>query len=474
MSKMEQPTGFRQFDIGLRGRVALSREDWEGLLRSRAFSAFCNTLTDTMIVFDPDEVVIFLNLAGERVLGVENVKRNLQLSALIRQSDLDIGEFLAKTQRGKTQGFIRSPSTGKIYHTVKRTLVIEGSSGGFTLLTLRDSDETDRSKTGNSIKPEGSRVAKSGPQLHFPENLAKQVAQAATAYRRQFRVLLLGESGVGKTAMAKHIHAAIDGEHRPFVHVNCGSIPETLFESEMFGYERGAFTGALQAGKRGYIESATGGTLFLDEVGEIPISSQAKLLKFLEDGTIQPIGSAISKKIETRVIAATNRDLTEMARVGTFRKDLLYRLSTFPVQIPLLRERSDKEHILDTMLARATKDRGHPLRLSEECRAILLRYAFPGNLREMKSIVDYLDVVVEELARPSDLPAHVSPRAENARTEATMSAVEFDGQTLKELVRNFEARVLDDAIAKFGSKREVAKQLGVDVATIVRKTNRSE
>lgn len=473
MSKMDQPTRFRQFDIGLRGRLALTREDWEGLLKSEAFAAFCNTLTDPIIVFDPDEVVIFLNQAGQRVLGVENFRRNLQLATLIRQSDLDIGEFLAKTQRGKTQGFVRSPSTGKIYHTVKRTLVIVGSSGGFTLLMLRDSDETDRSKAGGSIKSEGTRGAKSAQPLHFPESLAKKVNQATTAYRRQFRVLLLGESGVGKTAMAKHIHAAIDGDHRPFVHVNCGSIPETLFESEMFGYERGAFTGALQAGKRGYIESATGGTLFLDEVGEIPISSQAKLLKFLEDGTIQPIGSASSKKIETRVIAATNRDLSEMTRIGTFRKDLLYRLSTFPVQIPLLRERSDKEHILDTMVIRATKDRGRPLRLSEECRTILLRYAFPGNLREMKSIVDYLDVVVEEVASPGDLPAHVLPQVDPAQYRAKDS-IELNGQSLKDLVRNFEARVLDEALAKFGSKREVAKQLGVDVATVVRKTNRSE
>ncbi len=249
----------------------------------------------------------------------------------------------------------------------------------------------------------------------------------------------------------------------------------------MFGYERGAFTGALQAGKRGYIESAAGGTLFLDEIGEIPLSSQPKLLKFLEDGTIQPVGSSVSKKIDTRVITATNRDLTEMTRQGGFRKDLLYRLSTFPVEIPLLRNRPDKAEILDMMLERASQERGAPLRLSASCRAILMRHPFPGNLREMKSVVDYIDIVAADVASPEHLPPSFS-RVQNAAAEQlptaaaperAMPEIEPAGRTLKDMARAFEERIINEALDRLGSKRAAAKELGVDIATIVRKTNRA-
>lgn len=468
-----------QFDLRVRGTEALSREAWEQNFRSSHFRSFANLLPDGLIVVDPDEVVTFLNTAAERAARLASPFESQALATFLRFSDFDMDDFLASAERGHAQGLVRSKTSGTIYQAMRRMLLVAGSASGFTVYFLRDPDNQDRAKRGVAGRSISVGDQRENARLLFPEGLKTQVEQAVRAYARSFRILLLGESGVGKSAIARHIHLTGGDRGRPFVHVNCGSIPETLFESEMFGYERGAFTGALQAGKRGYIESAAGGTLFLDEIGEIPLSSQPKLLKFLEDGTIQPVGSSASKKIETRVITATNRDLTEMTRQGGFRKDLLYRLSTFPVEIPLLRNRSDKAAILDMMLERASQERGAPLKLSATCRSILMRHPFPGNLREMKSVVDYLDIVAADVAMPEHLPPTFT-RAVGAETERSQAAlamatpeIEPGRRTLKDMARAFEQRIISEALDRLGSKRAAAKELGVDIATIVRKTNRA-
>lgn len=471
---MKTPVAIPQFNLGVRGSEALTRQAWEAHFASSEFRSFANLVADGLIVVDPDDVVVFLNLAAERNAKLGTAFESQALVSFLRFSDLDMEDFLAAAERGQTEGLVRSRSTGKVYHTVRKLLMTTGGAGSFQFYFLRDPENQDRAKRGTAARSISSGDQRESARLIFPDGLRVQMEQACRAYERNFRVLLLGESGVGKTAVAKHIHLSAGDRGRPFIHVNCGSIPETLFESEMFGYERGAFTGALQAGKRGYIESAAGGTLFLDEVGEIPLSSQPKLLKFLEDGTIQPVGSAVSKKIDTRVITATNRDLAQMTRDGAFRKDLLYRLSTFPVEMPLLRNRPDRETILDMMLERASQERGKPLRLSAACRAAILRHPFPGNLREMKSVVDYLDIVATGEARPEHLPpSFAAAKAPPPAVEPVpLPDIDAEGRTLKELTRAFEERIIQSSLDRLGSKRAAAKELGVDIATIVRKTNR--
>lgn len=475
---MITPGDIPQFYLGVRGAETLTREAWEQNLQSAAFRAFANLLTDVLIIVDPDDVVVFLNIAAERAARLSQPFEAHALPTFLRFSDFDMNDFLASIERGHSQGLVRAKTSGRIYQATRRMLMTAGSSTGFSVYFLRDPENAERSKRGVQGRSISASDQKESARLIFPDSLKLQIEQATRAYARNFRILLLGESGVGKTAIARHVHLTGGDRGRPFIHVNCGSIPETLFESEMFGYERGAFTGALQAGKRGYIESAAGGTLFLDEIGEIPLSSQPKLLKFLEDGTIQPVGSSVSKKIETRVITATNRDLSEMTRSGGFRKDLLYRLSTFPVEIPPLRARTDKADILDMMLERASTERGAPLKLSPACRSILLRHGFPGNLREMKSIVDYLDIVATDVATPEHLPPSLSQHSSAPQTEAGLPSpalpeIDTSGLTLKDMTRAFEEKVINAALDRLGSKRAAAKELGVDIATIVRKTNRA-
>jgi DNA-binding NtrC family response regulator len=202
----------------------------------------------------------------------------------------------------------------------------------------------------------------------------------------QATVLLLGESGSGKELVARAVHEASARANRPLVAVDCSSLPENLFESELFGHERGSFTGA-NATTTGLIESASGGTLFLDEVGDIPLTMQVKLLRLLETGTYRRVGSTELRHADIRVVSATHRDLAQMVAQGSFRQDLYYRLSTFPIYLPALRERQDDI----VLLATALLERVAPLRklqLSEAAVRLLQAQDFPGNVRELRNLLE--------------------------------------------------------------------------------------
>lgn len=470
---MAGATELSPFSIGLRGSPSVTSEDFEALLLSPQFRLFIDAIAEPVIVTDAADTVIVANQAADRREHPTESLTSLPLPAYARQAGLDMDDFLAAIGRGHSQGVVRVKTTGKIYYAVRRVIITGPSVKGYSLYLLRSPDASDQGKRSAPSRASGRGPSDLPDNLVFPPELLWWIERAKISYLRNIRVLLLGESGVGKTAIAKHLHSISGEKQRPFVHVNCGSIPESLFESEMFGYERGAFTGALQSGKRGYIESAAGGTLFLDEIGEIPIGSQAKLLKFLEDGSIQPVGSAVSKKIEARVIAATNRDLHQMMAAGTFRKDLYFRIATFPLSIPPLRDRNDRGAILEQLLQKLGSAREMPLKLSAECKTAILSHSFPGNLREMRSLVEYLSIVSGEVAEISDLPISFAAQKASPFAESLpISDLLRSNGALKDLTKAFEDIVIQQTIQKYGSKREAARRLGVDIATLVRKTTR--
>ena len=463
MTKQNEISPFR---LGIRGQEAVSEGAITALLETPAFRAVAGLLPDPLIVVDADENVVLLNGAMERLARITSAEsERLPFARFLRRAGWELQESFAAGGRSDGRATLTAQADGRSLPVLRKILAANDTATGYVVYIVRPPEAPDAAPRGAGKTGRGAE----GPELLFPAALEEQVERAARAYRRRVRILLLGESGVGKTAIARHIHNLAAGRDAPFVHVNCSSIPETLFESEMFGYERGAFTGALQAGKRGYIESAKGGTLFLDEVGEIPLSSQAKLLKFLEDSTIQPVGSALSKRIETTVITATNRDLRGMIAQGTFRGDLFYRIATFPVAIPPLRERSDKEAILDAILARVNTGRRPRLKLSAACRTALLAAECPGNVRELSSLIDYLDIVADEIATPAHLAAALL--STDAPTLPGLTPEAATGH-LKEMTAMFEERVIRDAITRHGSKREAARHLGIDSATLIRKLRR--
>jgi PAS domain S-box-containing protein len=280
-------------------------------------------------------------------------------------------------------------------------------------------------------------------------------------------VLLLGESGVGKGLFARLIHKNSRRSSAPFIRVDCAGIPESLIESELFGYEKGAFTGARNEGKPGLFELASQGTLFLDEVGEIPLPAQSKLLSFLETRESMRVGGTTTRQLDVRIIAASNRNIEEMVDRKEFRKDLYYRLNVVPVRILPLRERQDDIfplilHFLDKFNGEAKKTRS----LAPETIDILCAYDFPGNVRELANIVERLVVVsdqnrIEAEELPSELRYHAS--------HAANVSVILGGRPLREAVKDYEAGLVQNAVKRFGSQREAARALQVSQGTISRK-----
>ncbi|MCE2787710.1 MAG: sigma-54 dependent transcriptional regulator [Sphingobacteriales bacterium] len=224
-------------------------------------------------------------------------------------------------------------------------------------------------------------------------------------------VLINGESGVGKEAFSKIIHALSNRKHGPFIAVNCGAIPEGTIDSELFGHEKGSCTGAHDT-RKGYFETVSGGTIFLDEVGELPLETQARLLRVLESGEFIKVGSSKVQKTDVRVVAATNKDLLDLAAAGKFREDLYYRLSTVPIKVPPLRERKEDIHLLFRKFAAdfAEKYKSKPLVIEPDALQLLVNYRWPGNIRQLKNIAEQLSVLDEDKTiNPQELKRVLPP-----------------------------------------------------------------
>jgi PAS domain S-box-containing protein len=278
-------------------------------------------------------------------------------------------------------------------------------------------------------------------------------------------VLLLGETGTGKGVFARLVHHASPRNAGAFVEVNCGAIPEGLIEAELFGYAKGAFTGADSKGKAGLVELAHMGTLLLNEIGDLPIGLQVKLLRFLEDGEVWSIGAVKAKRPNVRIVAATNRDLGRMIHDGTFRGDLFYRLNVLTINIPPLREHSeDIADLVDMMLAKLERKVGRRRTFTPDALHALAGYRFPGNIRELWNIVERLVVTTPgETITTRDLPAEITQLTSPARVD------EHDRPSLRKARQKVEAQLLRDALSRFGTQARAAKHLGVTQSTIARK-----
>src|SRR6187401_529373 len=244
------------------------------------------------------------------------------------------------------------------------------------------------------------------PALNYALSTAVQVANT------DLSVLIVGESGVGKEVFSMIIHALSPRKHNPFIAVNCGAIPEGTIDSELFGHEKGSFTGAVDS-RKGYFETVNGGTIFLDEIGEMPLGTQARLLRVLETGEFIRVGSSKVQKTDVRVIAATNKDLLEFTQAGKFREDLYYRLNTVPIRVPALRDRKEDILLLFRKFASDFADRykTNSVQLMDDARNVLINYTWPGNVRELKNIAEQISVLSTEKNISADtlrtfLPEH--------------------------------------------------------------------
>ncbi len=282
-------------------------------------------------------------------------------------------------------------------------------------------------------------------------------------------VIFLGETGVGKEVFAKYIYENSARSGKPFIKVNCGAIPENLAESELFGYEKGAFTGADKNGRMGVFEAANTGTIFLDEVGELPLNIQVKLLRVLQEQEFERIGSRKPVKVDVRVLAATNRNLEEMIANGQFRQDLYYRLMIFPIRIPPLRERlSDIVPLAQLFLSQLNKKYSMKKLFSPLSISVMRSYNWPGNIRELRNIVERA-VIVSNGDEITPEALHLYPITERADAETHLLPPVND---LKSTLQALELEYINHAYDTFGNVREAAASLGMTPSTFVRKRQR--
>ncbi|MGE7024124.1 sigma-54 interaction domain-containing protein [Solibacillus cecembensis] len=293
-------------------------------------------------------------------------------------------------------------------------------------------------------------------------------------------VLIGGESGVGKEEITKLIHAYSRRSHKQILTINCSAIPETLLESELFGYEAGAFTGAVKGGKAGLFEIASGGTVFLDEIGEMPLLMQAKLLRVLQESEVQRIGSGKPIAIDVRIIAATNRNLAEMVRQGSFREDLYYRLNIIPIEIPSLRQRrEDIIPMVNHFLTLIEEKYGIYRTIESSALKLLERYDWPGNVRQIKNTVERMcllttqpEITINNVQEELDSNPVMVKNSEQIDFEPSLrepTVSPFSSGTLKEQVEAFEKLMIKQALSEHTSIRQAAKTLGCNQSTLVRK-----
>ncbi|MBI4652610.1 sigma-54-dependent Fis family transcriptional regulator [Candidatus Desantisbacteria bacterium] len=291
-------------------------------------------------------------------------------------------------------------------------------------------------------------------------------------------VLLIGESGTGKELTAKVIHILSRRRHKPFIAVNCGAIPENLLESELFGYTKGAFTGAV-TDKKGLIEEANSGTLFLDEIGEMPLSLQVKLLRFLEEKTIRKVGDSKSISINTRIIAATNKNLSQAIKDKQFREDLFFRINVIQISLPPLRDHKESIHaLINHFLHKYSLEMQKKIhKISPEVMSILLNYNYPGNIRELGNIIQYAIVIDEDrVLSLNDLPDYLSinspaltlPEYTTSNT-ATSNVSAEKTSTIMDIEKSHILNVLNEFN---GNKTKTAQKLGISRSSLWRKIKR--
>jgi len=472
-----------QRDGQILGAAGLCHRAGESALLQSAqtwLNAVFESSFDGITITDRDGKILRYNKAAERVNGTagdELIGRNLR--ELIAEGRVDKVLTFDVVRTKRTVSIIQRNQVGRRLLCTGSPVFDAGGEVAFVVTIERDLEELDTlraelqemhalARRYAAILPEAERkdVEAAGIVVRSPA-MQRAVDVALRAAAADSTVLLLGESGVGKGVIAKLVHGHSRRSQGPFLRIDCAGIPESLIESELFGYEKGAFTGAKTEGKPGLLELAAAGTVFLDEVAELPLSSQAKLLRFLEEREVVRVGGTVPKPVDARIVAATNKDLETAVAAGTFRADLFYRLNTIPIRIPPLRERREDTVPLLGHFLQVFNERYHrQTTLSPASVDVLCRYGFPGNVRELAHLVERLVVLSDEdCIEPHALPASIT----GLRAQADFFLGLHEGLSLKDLVERFEAHVIEQAVKKYGSQRRAGEQLRIDHTTIGRK-----
>lgn len=444
--------------------------------------AAMDAVSDGIVIVDKDSRIIYINDAYTRILRVERQKVLHKQISVIEPGAVILDALRDKQPRSRLP--VEVKTRGKQI-LVNITPIFDGGEvigavsvfEDITELSLSHQELERAQRLSRSIfkaaadgchtlPPEFAHIVGDSAKFLRCLRLAELVAPTDAT------VLVEGESGAGKEVVVDGILRLSGKRRRPFVNINCSAIPESLMESELFGYTAGSFTGAAKGGKAGKFELADGGTIFLDEIGEMPLFMQAKLLRALQSGEIQKIGSDTMQKVDVRVIAATNRNLKQMVRDGKFREDLYFRLNTFTIVIPPLRERGEDVLLLaEHFLGKFSKKYGKTGRLSSAVQRFFLSYAWPGNVRQLESCMEYAVIVCGGEIRMNHLPEEMQGISSSAkRTDAAeysaAKAVHGLKADIQAMERDYILRVLKET---GGNKSKAMEVLGISRRTFYKK-----
>ncbi|MEW6623695.1 MAG: sigma 54-interacting transcriptional regulator [Bacillota bacterium] len=431
--------------------------------------AIVDSVHEGVIAIDSEGVVTHVNKSAEQIFGLERqqlIGKNLNYLA----PDMPLLDLL-KGEESFTFREVFVSFNGKKLHLLSTGRPILSARGNVVgaVASYRDFSETQ--KTAYEIFNKQQHLTFKDI-IGSSEAMQEVVRKAQKIASSNSTVLILGESGTGKELFARAIHEASSQSHKPFVSINCGAIPETLLESELFGYEEGAFTGAKRGGKIGKFELANGGTIFLDEIGNMSLYLQAKLLRVLQERQIEKVGGNQIIPVDIRVIAATNSDLQDLVNKGRFRDDLYYRLSVIPLVIPPLRERKeDIPQLLEYLRIRYNDLLGkRHIGFSKEALNICLNYSWPGNVRELVNTVEYaINIEESPEIRPESLPPRIREEVNTREVKEYTSK----GDRVVVPIEELEREAILKALNHFGwteeGKMKAAKALGIGRATIYRK-----
>ncbi|EED1132504.1 sigma-54-dependent transcriptional regulator [Escherichia coli] len=430
---------------------------------SKIFATMIDNMDQGVLVVDDESRVQFVNQTALKTLGV--VQNNI----------------IGKPIRFRPLTFESNFTHGHMQHIVswddKSELIIgqlHNIQGRQLFLMAFHQSHTSFSVANAPDEPHIEQLVSECRVMRQLKRLISRIAPSPSS------VMVVGESGTGKEVVARAIHKLSGRRNKPFIAINCAAIPEQLLESELFGYVKGAFTGASANGKTGLIQAANTGTLFLDEIGDMPLMLQAKLLRAIEAREILPIGASSPIQVDIRIISATNQNLAQFIAEGKFREDLFYRLNVIPITLPPLRERQeDIELLVHYFLHLHTRRLGSVYPgIAPDVVEILRKHRWPGNLRELSNLMEYLvnvvpsgEVIDSTLLPPNLLNNGTTEQSDVTEvSEAHLSLDDAGGTALEEM----EKQMIREALSRHNSKKQVADELGIGIATLYRKIKKYE
>ena len=451
-------------------------------LLSRNVESILDALPEGVFISDAAGVSLRVNRMYEQLTGLTQEQiEDRNVRDLVHEGTFDciLNPEIVRTGRPTTH--VQQLKNGKklvlmgfpVFDATGELRLVVTFARDVTLLASLQDQVAGQCKLIDQINDQLAYVAQGDKKSREPVYASRAMGEVTSLLRRfadtDATVLILGETGAGKDVFARFTHALSSRRDKILLKVDCGGISESLTESELFGYMPGAFTGASSKGKAGYFEIADGSTIFLDEVGELPLSMQTRLLRVLQDGEIMRVGASSPRKVDVRIIAATNRNLAESVEKGTFRRDLFYRLNVATVRIPPLRERREDVRVLaEHILAQYTAKYHKVMAFMDVTLDMMAAYVWPGNVRELQNLVHSMVITLNgPLISPRDLPAQIS----GARHDASPYSEEIlnAGRPLREIMAEVERDFLLRAIETHGSVQRVAELFHINRSTIFRK-----